>query len=299
MSDPNTATTPSTKMKNNKTANVATPSKKLPYRKAAESARKSIAYQSEMQRRRSMMPFHFDYSYDDATRAREIAESLSNISIGDFNKEINPSEQDDQENQPPPLPTNSEEENYITPDSDDENIPNENPHNLSNETFVIEQKFTETDEQKSTETTPTAPTKIPLRKVPLSENPFSSNFKKPSPAPGYLKNTFSYTTKKFSSGQRPSSSSRPRTPGSHTRFDLKASLQRKPSYKAHTGRIKPLNQTYTPEAQRNLAKLDKIEKSRSVSRVQQKQRQSLFREEKFGERRKGLATLDKSVEKDM
>merc|ERR1712226_780354 len=71
-----------------------TPGRHTPKRDAKTKARHSIAYQTALFKRRSLHPFKFEFSEKIEERTDQVADILNNISIGNFEEEKNPVNED-------------------------------------------------------------------------------------------------------------------------------------------------------------------------------------------------------------
>jgi len=234
-------------------------------RKAARNARQSIAHQAEMVRKRTWTPFQFSFSKNEDECKVQIADTLNNISIGDFNKELEAESQ----------------ETLISDDEDKENIEagEDVAANLSSDTFTLEQpsKLISPDGSPIVHT----PKKDEQNKILSAKNSPSAS--------GYLKKTKASAARAaLAPRNTPTTEYRKSLKGGtpKTPFDLKESLKKKPSWKMHTGKLKPVGQAYTPEAKKNFARVSKVQQSRDDARQAQKSRAGTSRLAKVDKGRK-------------
>ena len=254
-----------------------TPGRYTPKRDAKTKARHSIAYQTALFKRRSLHPFKFEFSEKIDERTDQVAEILNNISIGNFDEEINEVD-------------NKEEEDLL---SDDENENQENieekisensiDKNTSSDTVIICKTVDGTKPEETADTDKSEDPKISVLKESLSENlpkQKPPTFQAATTSTLLKSRTF---TPNFAakSSKNPNSSSRPSTaaaklyrkpnttPHSAFRpkplFNLSESLKKKPSWKMHTGKLKPLG-SYTPEARLGVQRIQKMKDNREQAR---------------------------------
>lgn len=212
-------------------------------------------------RRRTWAPFKFTFSEEEEKQTEEVAEILNNISIGDFVKE-------------------TEEQELLSDDEGKENIPEtelrKDPIHENRTSFVFCTFLVSDDENKSSDTiilsrSPSTSEKVvkideivPETKPPLvpksivPNTPIFGNLKAPKNTP---QSAFKKSLTTSSTGRPGSSSFTPNRMG----FDLTESLKKRPTWKVHTGKLKPLG-TYTPEARKNFDRVQKIQNERQDAR---------------------------------
>jgi len=287
-------------------------------RRAAKQAKQRISLLADQGRRRTYVPFNFNFSDKKDECHEQVAEVLHNISIGDFNKELEASSQET-------LISDDEKENIETGD--------DIAANLTSDTFSLDES-THIPGVDVVKINPESPAQIikpispinapatPASPLPIdapidvletpktpSFSPEKASSSKNTPlenrilspisvsdasSANYLKGTKASAMRAAVPRNTPTTEHRKTmlkpTP---KKFDLKESLKKKPSWNMHTGKLKSVGQTYTPEAKKNIARVSKIQKARDDARTGQKSRASISRSVRLDKGRKGLGKKTK------